>query len=590
MSEARTIEDILREPSSTAEIQRAIDALDRRDASLRVKIHVLRNFTVESALPALRFAGYRRDLRVDATVSDFDTYQQDSLEPPAALTSADALLVWLWLEAMPMAFDRSGHLDLEGARSEIFGLLDRLSQRTTKTIYVHTFVPPLGAGPAWSGHDTLDALNLALRERARSDRRIRVVDVARLANDLGRSAAIDTRFALMSSAPVSTALARAWGESLASMLAIGAGRTKKVLVVDADDTLWGGIVGEDGAKGIRLSKERYPGKAHWTFQKQLLALRDRGVLLALASKNEPESVYEVFDRHPDCLLKREHFSAIRVGWGRKSDSIRSIATELGLGVDAFVFVDDSAVECAEVATTLPSVEVVQMPKEAALVPHVLAGIRSFDARKTTDEDRLRADHYAAEQAREASKSSHADLDAFLASLELEATMGPPTADEIERVAQLTQRTNQFNVTTLRYEAADIERMLASDRFVVMALRARDRFGDYGLTGVAIAEIGPDGLEARIDSLLMSCRTLGRRLEDALFAELVNAIAARGSCAIRAEYRPTAKNAQVASFFDARGFARVASPEGAPEGAHHYLRAADHAPPLTPPFIRIRRSP
>lgn len=587
MSEARTIEDILREPGSTSEIQRAVDALDRRDATRSVRVHVLRNFTIENGLTALRFAGYRRDVRIDASLSGFDTYEQEAIDGSDTLIRADAVALFLWLEAMPMAWRPSGELDVAAARDQVFGVLDLVTSKTSAPVYVHTFVAPLGEGPAWEGHDALDALNLALRERGKTDRRVRVVDVARLSADLGRADSLDARFALSGAAPLSQALCRAWGEALATALARSVGHVKKVVCVDADDTLWGGVVGEDGPRGIRLSAHRYPGNAYHAFQRQLLRLRDRGVLLALASKNEPDAVLEILDRHDGCLLRRQHFAAMRIGWGPKSESLRSMAEELKIGLDAFVFVDDSAVECAEVASALPMVEVLRMPKEASRVPFLLAGVADLaDRSSTTDEDRARAQHYDAEREREQARARHQDLDSFLASLELEATLGPPTPDEIERVAQLTQRTNQFNLTTIRYQASDIEAMLASGRFVVTALRAKDRFGDYGLTGLAIAEV-ESPRAARVDSVLMSCRTLGRRLEDALHWDLCERIAAVAPRAeIRAEYRPTKKNAQVADFFVRRGFRRV--DETALRTT--FVRAEESEPPNPPRVIRIRRIP
>jgi FkbH-like protein len=587
VSEARSVDEILRDPASTAEILRAVDELDKRDAATSIPVHVLRNFTIENVLPALRFAGYRRDVRISVTLSTFDGYQMDALSSSRDLVAASAVVVWLWLDAMPMAFTPEGRLDVERAQGEILGVVDAVLERSHATVFLHTLLPPLGAGPGFDDYDALDTVNLALRARARADKRVRVVDVARMASEVGLGAAVDTRFALASSAPVSAALGRAWGEALGEELGRAVGRVKKVLVVDADDTLWGGIVGEDGAAGIRLSDKSWPGNAYHAFQRQLLSLRDRGVLLALASKNDPEAVHEILDHHPACLLKREHFAAMRVGWGPKSDAIRSMAEELKLGVDAFVFVDDSAVELAEVASGLPSVLCVRMPKEAARVPHVIGTIAAFAHLGATAEDRLRAAHYGAERVREELRARHADVDAFLASLELEAVVGPPGPDEIERVAQLTQRTNQWNLTTRRYEVVDVERMVGSDRFTLVALRAKDKFGDYGLTGVGIGRLDEDG-GATIDSLLMSCRTLGRRLEEVLLGELLSAIRASAPQAeIRAEYRPTKKNALVAEVYDRFGFTRVGTDEGS---TTRYVRSST-SPDLVPPsMIRIRRSP
>jgi FkbH-like protein len=277
---------------------------------------------------------------------------------------------------------------------------------------------------------------------------------------------------------------------------------------------------------------------------------------------------------------------MRIGWGAKSDSIREMAQELGLGLDAFVFVDDSPVECAEVASALPMVEVLRVPREAHRVPSLLANVRFFDASTRASEHSVRANHYALERARNEARAEHADLESFLTSLDLEATVGVPTSAELERVAELTQRTNQWNLTTVRYDIAQIEEMAASERFMIVALRARDRYGDYGLTGLGIAAFDELG-NAHIDALLMSCRTLGRRLEDALLAEVIRSIRARAPNAeILAEFRPTHKNAQVAGFYDARGFVLVDSLTDENRRSYILGAATDIE---TPSFIRIRRT-
>jgi FkbH-like protein len=284
--------------------------------------------------------------------------------------------------------------------------------------------------------------------------------------------------------------------------------------------------------------------------------------------------------------------------------IRAIAEELHLGLDAFVFIDDSPVECAEVASALPMVEVIQMPREAHRVPSVLASYRGFDRSSVTREDGLRTTHHAAEREREQARAQYADLDAFLASLDLEAVVGPPSPAELERVAQLTARTNQFNLTTRRYDLFDIESLAKSPRSLVVALRASDRHGDYGLTGLGIATVDPAPIDSesddrsplvRIDALLMSCRTLGRKLEDVLLSELCAAIDARFPGArIEAEYRPTKKNAQVADFYAKHGFVREAAvhpgdpQDGELAGPRTYVLAGTK--PAPPSFIRIRRIP
>ena len=593
MTEARPIEEVMRDPRSGGEIQRALDALDQAAAPVRARVHVLRNFTIENCLGNLRVAGYRRGVRIDVSVAPFDAYRQDALADASGdIAAAETVFVWLWLESLRPAFDASGRLDVEKALREVFDVATDVMARSKATVALHTFLPPMGVGSQWVDHDALDRLNAEIRARVAAEPRLVLVDTARIAAHIGFDQAIDARFSLAGSAPIAAPFARAWADAAAQSVAVRAGRVRKVIVVDADNTLWGGVVGEDGLEGIRLSEHAYPGNAYRRFHQQLLDLRASGVVLALASKNEPEAVLEVLDRHPASLLKREHFSAMRIGWQPKSESIRQIAEELGLGLESVVFVDDSAFECDEVSGALPMVETLRVPAEAHRVPALLASVRLFEAAASTLEDGLRAEHYAKERARDAARATHADLDSFLASLELEAVVGPPSAAEIDRVAQLTQRTNQFNLTTRRYDAGTIASMCASERFVVVALRARDRHGDYGLVGVGIAEL-TEGT-ARVDSLMLSCRALGRKLDDVLLVALLTATEERApGHAVTSDFVPTAKNAQVARFFDERGFSPVRDDhddfvkEGAEKGRIHYQRTAAERL-FAPAYIKVTR--
>lgn len=605
MTEARRVEDLIRDPRTAGEIQRALDALERTEVSASARVHVLRNFTLENACGALKVAGYRRGVKLDLSLSDFDAYRQDALvDASGDLGRADVVMLWLWLESLRPAFDVTGRLDVDAALREVFEVAASVGARSSATVLVHTFLPPIGGGHDWKDHDALDRLNAEIRARVAADPRLALVDTARIAASIGFESAVDVRFSLVGAAPLSLAFARAWSEVAAQAIASRRGRVRKVIVVDADNTLWGGVVGEDGIEGIKLSTQSYPGNAFRLFHQQLLELRSRGVILAIASKNDPEAVFEVLDRHPASLLKREHFAVTRIGWGQKSDSVSEIARELNVGLDSVVFVDDSAFECEEVARALPMVETVRVPKDAFRIPAVLSSLRLFDDRPATREDALRAGHYDSERARDEARAGHSDIDSFLGSLSLEAKVGAPSAQEIERIAQLTQRTNQFNLTTRRRDAGEIAAMCANDRFVVLGLRATDRYGDYGLVGLAIAEVAISeggGSTARIDTLLMSCRALGRKLDDVLLSELLDAIELRAPGAVVfGEFIGTAKNGQVSAFYDLRGFApmdgvftradlpRVDSPQVEASMSRKYYRLADRGAVSVPTYIGVKR--
>jgi len=325
-----------------------------------------------------------------------------------------------------------------------------------------------------------------------------------------------------------------------------------VVAADCDNTLWGGIVGEDGRQGIQLDPHEYPGNIHHAFQRQLVQLVRQGVLLVLCSKNNEADVLEVIDQHPGCFIRREHLSGWRINWQDKARNLEELAAELNLGLDSFVFIDDSPVECGLVRQLLPMVDVLQAPKRVYRLPELLRDYSGFFRLVVTEEDRRRTAQYQAQRQREAERSHAGSLTDYLAGLGLVAEIGPALAEEVPRVAQLTQKTNQFNLTTRRYGEGEIARLHEDPDSLVLCLKAQDRFGDYGLTGVAI--VVRKDKSAEIDTFLLSCRILGRRLEDVFLNRvLAAALAAWPVESASAEYLRTRKNAQVADFYERLGF-------------------------------------
>lgn len=335
------------------------------------------------------------------------------------------------------------------------------------------------------------------------------------------------------------------------------GRARKVAVVDLDGTLWGGIVGEVGPTGVELGDEGV-GLAFKDFQRELLRLKDTGVVLAVASKNNREDAIEVFERNPGMVLKPADFASERINWRDKATNLSEIAGELGLGLDSFVFLDDNPVERDWIRQALPQVAVPELPGDPAERPAFLRAAGLFDRVSLTEADLRRADSYAAQGTRSRLRAESVTLEDFLRSLEQRATIEPVGEASLARAAQLCQRTNQFNLTTRRHTAADIEAMLASGRHELYTLALEDRFGDSGVTGLAILAF--DGEHAEIDTFLLSCRVLGRRVEDALLAFLAGRAVQRGARRLIGRYVPTAKNGQAATLYSERRFETVGDGE------------------------------
>ena len=362
---------------------------------------------------------------------------------------------------------------------------------------------------------------------------------------------------------------------LAGLLALHAARRRapprKVLVLDFDNTLWGGVAGEDGIAGIEIGDEGR-GLAFQDFQRQALVLHSMGVLLAACSKNNEADAFEILDRHPGMLLRRNHFSALRINWADKAENLRGLAEELNLGLDSFVFADDNPVERARVAQALPMVAVLDLPEEPEARPLFLADCGLFSRAGITAEDRLRNDAYQVRREREALRATVQTPADFLASLRQEILIQPVTEATLARAAQLCQKTNQFNLTTRRHGVAELRAMMASPDWELYTASVRDRFEDAGIVGFAAVRQNGEGAE--IDSFLLSCRVLGRGVEDALLRFVLARLHARGANRVEGVYLPTAKNAQVADFFPARGF----QPAG--EG-RFVLMAGDQPPEETP---------
>jgi amino acid adenylation domain-containing protein/FkbH-like protein len=318
-------------------------------------------------------------------------------------------------------------------------------------------------------------------------------------------------------------------------------RPYKVIVLDCDQTLWGGICGEDGPDGVSI------GPSHRALQQFMLDQLASGKLLCLCSKNNEDDVFEVFRKRPEMLLQLEHFTGMRINWNAKSENLQSLADELQLSLNSFIFIDDSFLECAEVRARCPEVMTLRVPAEDESIAPFLENVWAFDQLKVTEEDKLRHQLYQQQRERDKLRQDSSSLEHFLAGLELEITIKPLVAQQLERVAQLTQRTNQFNFTGLRRSVAGIEQLLRQKNIGCEVVEVRDRFGDYGLVGVLIFKVESQALE--VDTFLLSCRTLGRNVEDTMLVKLAELASANGCSEVHLTLNPTAKNGPTSDFLN-----------------------------------------
>jgi len=557
-----------------------------------VRVAVLATVSAQVLRPFLVVEGAARGLRVRPWFAPFGQLEEQALDANGGLYAErpEVVLVLARLEElMPewtahfLADSVAAQQKLAVATDRLRALLAGLRQRTSAIILTANFSSParLIAGmadpmlePSQAGG--VQQANDALAAACRAVPGAFVFDYAQLVAEHGWRAWHDARLFALARQPWTVAAQIALGRRLARALRAALVAPAKCLVLDADNTLWGGVLGEDGPGGIALGDE-YPGSVFKTFQKYLRTLKDRGVLLALASKNDEAELIDVLERHPDGVLRREDFAAVRINWQEKSANLRALADELHLGLDALVFFDDSPFERDEVRRRVPMVTVLEVPADPLHYIDAIEESGVFDQLALSAEDRQRSGFFQAEKVRAEASEAVVSREEFFASLEMVATIGRVGAETLPRVAQLLAKTNQFNLTTRRHGAAEIAAMIEAGS-VALWLRLADRFGDHGLVGVGIArETAPGRWIA--DSLLLSCRVIGRGAEDALLAQLAGCIAARGGTELIGEYMATARNALVADFFPQHGFT--------PCGAGQWKRNLAGAAIPFPPSIRVQ---
>jgi FkbH-like protein len=359
------------------------------------------------------------------------------------------------------------------------------------------------------------------------------------------------------------------------------GKSKKCLVLDLDNTLWGGIIGDDGVHNLILGRDHPVGEAYLDFQRYVKDLQRRGVILASCSKNEVENAKQGFS-HPDSILKVQDFSVFKANWNAKPENLREIAAELNIGLDSLVFVDDNPAERALVAEELPDVAVPDVGSDVSLFAEILEREGYFEVLRVGEDDLGRSAYYSSNAQRKACESGTCDYGEFLASLEMTAEIGPFLPIYLERITQLINKTNQFNLTTRRYTSAEVEAITQDPSFLTLYGRLADKFGDNGLISVMIGRVFNDTVE--LDIWLMSCRVFNREMEFAMFDALVEKCQVRGIRKILGVYIPSKKNSLVSGHYASLGFSPI---EGNSQGRE--LWSYDVPPVYSPRTRHIRRN-
>jgi FkbH-like protein len=534
---------------------------------LPYRLVILRSFTVEPAIPLLRAAAFVNGIDLTVQLGDFNAYAQAILDRESSLykfAPDGVILAVRTADLAPDLWQEYADLDADAVGAAVKRVSNSFQQwirafreRSQAALIVHNLEEParpsaglLDAQLESGQSAAIQQINQELRRVAGEHRGVYVLDYDGLVARHGRLRWKDERKWLIARMPIAAEqliqLSREWMRFLVPLT----GKIAKALVVDLDNTLWGGVIGEDGMQGIKLSAE-YPGAAFQALQRVMLDLARRGILLAICSKNNLEDAMEALQSHPGMLLRPKNFAAMRINWNDKSQNLREIAAELNIGIDSLVFMDDNPVEREQVRAALPEVTVIEMPDDPVEYAAALRECMAFERLTLSAEDQQRTSFYVAERERSQAEQTFQTKEDFYRYLEQEAEIATVLPATLARISQLTQKTNQFNLTTRRYSEPQIADMAAKPEWQVLSIRVRDRFGDHGLVGVAITRDEKDVCE--IDTLLLSCRVIGRTVETALLSYLAQAAGARGRSRLAGKFLPTKKNAPAREFYAQHGF-------------------------------------
>ncbi|HVJ42752.1 MAG TPA: HAD-IIIC family phosphatase [Dongiaceae bacterium] len=553
------------------------------------RIGVLSNIVVNQLGEVLEYCLRSRGINATVEFGNYDNITQDA----ARLSDCNVVIVFWEIADALDGFHANSHYMPEPMlieikqrlRNEIDLTLSALRSTSLVLFNAFTALPFTADELRASSLDDM-ACDLTGYVRQQSSPNVLMIETDRIIAATGLAAAVDWRQYQMAHSLYAIDFYKAYATHVTPAIASLMGKARKVLVLDCDNTLWGGVLGEDGEDGIQIGGDTPSGRAFQQVQAIVKGLQKDGVILALCSKNNPEDVETVLQHHPNMVLRDTDFAVRRVNWEDKAGNLMAIAAELNLGLDSLVFLDDSEFELGLVRAELPMVYCVKVPTALTEYAATIRQMRAlFFSLSQSAEDRQKTRMYQQAAARRQAETAFTSLEDYLRSLHLQITIMTGQDVPLQRAAQLTQKTNQFNVTTRRYTETDISRFIDSPVHQVIAFSVADRFGDYGIVGLAIIELDQTAGRARLDTFLMSCRVLGRNVETAFFQFLRTSLGARGINTLEAEFFPTTKNAQVASLFEQFGFELTDQNE--PGGRRHYVLDPTRAPKTQIDYIEVK---
>jgi len=530
------------------------------------RVGILSNVTVNTFKEILEYSCRINQIEPNIEIGNFDNIVQDS----ATFKNKD--LVIIFYDMLNVVDNVSSFFeDMEDSmyndlKNKLFSEIDIIfgNLSSTASVIFNSF----SSAYFVSGYSTNSKLENFVKElnayvEEKKAKNVSVINIDKIYNQIGIKQAIDYRFYNSSKAPYTFNFFKSYLNAVENVILKNTGKLKKAIIFDCDNTLWKGIIGEDGMEGIDMSATSGYGKFYNAIQQMAVFLSKRGVIVGLCSKNNEADVIEVLKSHKDMVLKEEHIVLHKINWQDKASNLRNIAAELNIGIDSLVFVDDSSFEINLIKEQVPEVLAIQVPTNISEYPNILLNtIYKYFNLVLNADDAKKTEMYKQQFQREHAKNAFGNIEDYLASLEIELKILKDDPAYIPRISQLTQKTNQFNLTTYRYTETQVEQFMSDPKQFVFAMFVKDKFGDNGLTGVCIVkEDEKDPKTANIDSLLMSCRIIGRNIEYVYMNTIIKNIADRGYETLMAKFIPTKKNAQVESFYENVGLKLIETKDG-----------------------------
>jgi FkbH-like protein len=553
------------------DLSNEIDLLENNQTAIkRLRIAILRNMTIEPLLPVLKGEFYRLGYKSDIYISDFDSIVNDTMNFDSAFYKHEPELIilaqWFELLSYNIAFKylilSTEEREVEKNRilNNLILILSNIRSKSNAPVILNNF--PLQQGIVFGIYDNrtiqsqkkwFKELNDEILAISLKSENVYCLDLEHLFSIVGSENAYSQRSWEVAKNPFTQKIFSVLAKEYLKYLRAIIGKTKKCLVLDCDGTLWGGVLGEDGPACVKIGGS-YPGSSFSNFQKYILNLKAKGVILALCSKNNENDVIDFIEKNENVLLKKEHFATYKINWKDKATNILEIAAELNIGYDSIVFVDDNEFECDWVRQKIPEVTVINVNGDPALFQNILSKNGYFDSLTFSEEDKNKTEMYLGEKIRTELKLNSDSYEDYLFSLNLEAEIENVQPNDIARVSQLTLKTNQFNLTTKRYTEDDILRFLRTDDVIIYTLKAKDKISDLGLVATAIVILEND--VCKIDTFVMSCRALGRGLENALLIFIIKEMILMNKNFILGSFIPSKKNIQTKDFYFKNSFEKI----------------------------------